>query len=79
MSNGHRAASAVSNGTRGVFAGGDEVCHAYLINAEYVTIASTGNAVDFGDLYTGTRIMAEPAQSTRGIIAGGDGDGSLPV
>ena len=75
-SNGHRAASAVSNGTRAVFAGGDDFVTYRFNNIEYVTIQSTGNAVDFGDLYTGTRIMAEGNSSTRGIYAGGDGDGS---
>ena len=36
---------ALSNGTRGVFGGGE-----YDRTMEYITVASTGNATDFGDL-----------------------------
>ena len=38
----------LSNGSRGVFGGGQENLQTNTI--EYVTIASTGNATDFGDL-----------------------------
>jgi hypothetical protein len=37
---------------------------------EYVTIASTGNTVDFGDL-TSEKILSLLASSTRGVFAGG--------
>jgi hypothetical protein len=37
-----------------------------------VTIASTGNATDFGDLLSATSVMAGTSSSTRGIFAGGN-------
>ena len=42
-----------------------------LDTIDYVTIASEGNAVDFGDLTTGTRTAGGVSSSTRGIIGGG--------
>ena len=38
---------------------------------DFITIASTGNANDFGDLYFGTRECGGCASPTRGIIKGG--------
>ena len=65
---------AVSNSTRGVF------CTGYLggpstysnkNNIDYVTIASTGNAVDFGDSATPAYGLSTVNSTTRGIMAGG--------
>ena len=63
---------AVSNGSRGIYAG----TSGNII--EYVTIASTGNRQDFGDLYyisTGGGSVNSP---TRGVFCGGS-DGPAPV
>lgn len=76
-SNGHRAAGAVSNTTRGIFAGGDDFVTYSLNSIEYVTIQSTGTAVDYGDLYQATRLTATGNSTTRGIFAGGDGGPAL--
>ena len=38
---------------------------------DYVTIASTGNATDFGDLSAGKSQLAACASSTRGLFGGG--------
>ena len=38
---------------------------------EYVTIASTGNATDFGDLTQARDGMAGGSNSTRGVFMGG--------
>ena len=38
---------------------------------DFITIASTGNANDFGDLYFGTRESGGCASPTRGIVKGG--------
>ena len=60
-----------SNGTRGVYAGGYTYPFArdYI---QYITIASTGNASDFGDL-AGTRAyLAGGGNTTRGIYGGGN-------
>ena len=68
-----RYKTGASNQTRGViFAGKDVVSpSAGKNNIDYITIASTGNAVDFGDL-TATMIQPMPVQSpTRVVLAGG--------
>lgn len=39
---------------------------------DYITIASTGNATDFGDLASGTSGITGCSNSTRGLFAGGD-------
>ena len=39
---------------------------------EYITIASTGNATDFGNLSTGTDAAASCSNSTRNITGGGE-------
>ena len=68
-----RYKTGASNQTRGViFAGKDVVSpSAGKNNIDYITIASTGNAVDFGDL-TATMIQPMPIQSpTRVVLAGG--------
>ena len=60
-------------GGRGIFAGGNynpgSTVRADII--DYVTIQSTGNALDFGDLTVGRDVSAGCASRTRGIIAGG--------
>ena len=38
---------------------------------EYVTIATLGNAANFGDLSVARSLLASCASSTRGIFAGG--------
>ena len=60
---------AVSDGVRGIFAGGDPGTITNLI--DYITIAQTGNAVDFGDLILGQSDGGRAQSPTRGIIAGG--------
>jgi len=61
--------------TRGVWAGGDSPTSKSTI--DYVTLASTGNASDFGDLYQGRYGFKGCASSAgRGIFMGGYGPGS---
>ena len=43
---------------------------------DFVTIASTGNANDFGDLYFGTRECGSCASPTRGVVFSGTPSGS---
>jgi len=65
-----------SNGTRGIFAGGINVSDYSRSNViQYITIASTGNSQDFGDLTAGRFTCTGYSSSTRGIFAGG-GTGS---
>ena len=73
--NGENVTSSVSNGSRGIWAGGswrDSANNtAYNNEIQYVTIANTGNATDFGDL-SGTRFnMGAASSGVRGLFAGG--------
>jgi hypothetical protein len=54
---------------RGLFGGG--YISSGLNTIEYVTISSTGNAQDFGDLTDGRYKVSSLASSTRGLFAGG--------
>ena len=60
---------------RMVMAGGygDSPLNAAQTTIQYLTIATTGNSNDFGDLSEGRYVPAACASSTRGIVAGGDG------
>ena len=65
---------AVSNSTRGVFCTGYLGGPSFYSNKnviDYVTIASTGNAVDFGDSSTPAYGLSTVNSTTRGIMAGG--------
>jgi hypothetical protein len=64
-----------SDGSRAVFAGGynNALSPNITANIDYVTTATTGNAVDFGDLVNGTYVLAKGVASdgTYGIFSGG--------
>jgi hypothetical protein len=62
------------SGNRGLFAGGD-LAPGYSNVIDYIGIASTGNATDFGDLITGVYGNNNGAvgSTTRGLFAGGGG------
>ena len=64
----------LSNSTRGVFAGGNaSPAQGSTTNTiDYVTIATLGNAVDFGDLTASRYAPAPASSSTRGLFAGGN-------
>jgi hypothetical protein len=49
--------------------GGD--ANATLNNIDYITIATTGNATDFGDLTQTRSILGAASSQTRGLFAGG--------
>ena len=70
-------AGALSNTTRAVFGGGYvNGAPAAAINIiEYVTIATTGNTSDFGDLTNTRRYLAGVSSNTRGVF----GSGSTPA
>jgi hypothetical protein len=67
------SSSAVSSSTRGVNAGGEIIGSPFAtVNTiEYVTISSTGNSLDFGDLTQITNELTGCSSNTRGIFAGG--------
>ena len=57
-----------SNGERGIFFGGSPSLSRDLI--QYITIASTGNATDFGDLDENIDIAAGISNKIRGVFVG---------
>ena len=65
--------SSCSNSIRGLFAGGyiNTPAATRFNIVDYVTIASTGNAQDFGDLFTGRYALSACASPTRGVFSGG--------
>ena len=66
--------AACASSTRGIFWGGNTSPSSpyYGTQIDYITISTTGNAADFGDIGTGrSNIMASFSNSTRGILAGG--------
>ena len=64
----------VSSSTRGIFAGGySSNVGGYTNKIAYITIASTGNGVDFGDLTVARNNLASCSSQVRGTFAGGGG------
>ena len=65
-----RQRAGVSNGTRAVFGGGyREASSPHLVDVmDYVTIAQTGNAIDFGNLSNASRVTASVNSTTRGVF-----------
>ena len=46
---------------------------------EFITISTTGNTTDFGDLTEAKQLVAAGASNTRGIFGGGDNSGASKV
>ena len=66
----------VADATRGLFGGGYISSSPYATNViDYITIASPGNATDFGDLDTGRYGPQGTSDGTTGVFMGG---GDLP-
>jgi len=63
------SADNATGGARGVFATGNPSTN--TIN--YITISTTGNALDFGDLSQARRTLNSFSSSTRGVFGGGRG------
>jgi len=70
--------SACSNGTRGVFAGGATNSNA-TDTIQYITIATTGDSVDFGDLSVARMRSGSVSDTSRGLFAGGGATYKAPV
>ena len=62
-------AAGLSSSTRGITACGGDSNGSNVI--DYITIASTGNAIDFGDAQISSQYRAGATNSTKGIIMGG--------
>ena len=68
--------SLLSNQTRAVFAGGYKADDSGYSNViDYVTIASTGNATDFGDLTVARDSLGALSSTTRGVFSMGRSSG----
>ena len=68
-------AAGASDNTRGVFAGGyDSPARVNII--DFITIASAGNATDFGDTPTARADATGTSNNTRGVFAGFNNGGN---
>lgn len=67
-----------SDGSRGLFAGGDVTGSgsSQTNTIDYVTIATPGNAVDFGDMTTVRSGLTACSDGTYGVFLGGKTDGT---
>ena len=68
LTNGNRQFGCASQ-TRGLWAGGYNPSTSNVIT--YITIASEGDSIDFGDLNDARRALAAASSSTRGVWGGG--------
>ena len=68
-----RSPGSVSNSTRGITGGGTEgyPSGSYKDNIEFITMSSSGNTIDFGDLTLARDYPGSANSPTRGIFAGG--------
>jgi hypothetical protein len=74
----NRGGVGCSNATRGIFAGGYNPSLCNVIT--YITIASTGNPTNFGDLTRNVRGHSAATSPTRGVFMGGkEPDSSLTM
>ena len=70
----YQMAGGVNDSTRSIFGGGDHYGspNAHYDILDYITSATGGNAVDFGNLTGSKRMAATANSSTRGIWSGGN-------
>jgi hypothetical protein len=66
---GRNTSAACGNSSRGIFGGGHTGAYSNVM--DYITIASIGNATDFGDLIAGNNTLSSCASVTRGLFGGG--------
>ena len=83
LSVGRRGPAATSNGTRGIFAGGwlTHPTNTYLDTIDYVAIATTGDATDFGNLSEVRKSCSAVSDGVRAVMMGGSypsGGGGQP-
>ena len=68
---------ACSSSTRGITFGAGTPTTINEMN--YITIMSTGNSVDFGDLSAARYLCQGVSSSTRGVVGGGDNSGTVNI
>ena len=67
----------LGSSTRGVRAGGILASDAFTASVEFVTMASQGNAIDYGDCTTAVRLSEGASNSLKSFLAGGDVDDAV--
>ena len=68
----------LASSTRGIRAGGYDPSPGSNSNTiDFVTIANTANATNFGDLIQASHWMQSGGNQTRGVMAGGNGGGNV--
>ena len=72
-------ARGVSNNTRGVYSGGESASspNPSINNIEFITMSTSGNGQDFGDLVDAGSSYATVSSPTRGVHLGGYRDGEV--
>ena len=72
----HAHNGTVSNDTRGLIMGGTDISNYRVNKIEFITIQTTGNATDFGDMSTGKGYLAGCSNETgdKGFAIGGSLD-----
>ena len=58
----------LGSSTRGVRAGGILASDAFTTSVEFVTMASQGNAIDYGDCTTASRLAAGASNSVKSFL-----------
>ena len=74
-------AAGLSSPTRGIFAMGGTPANPNFneTSSDYITIATTGDAIDFGDMTVARHVVAGLSNATRGLCGGGLEPGSVNV
>ena len=70
MTTARKASGGCSSTTRGIFAGGDT--GSKVDTMDYITMASEGNATDFGNLSAAACFCAGTSNKIRGVVNIGD-------
>ena len=68
---GYHFRGSINDSTRGLFAGGYDPAGNVQNKIDFITIASTGNATDFGDLTVARRSAAGTSNSIKSVFMGG--------
>ena len=61
----------LDGGVRGLFGGGEAGANNEVTTTDYITISTTGNGIDFGNLTAHRRHLGACADRTRGLFMGG--------
>ena len=70
MTEARKQLAGLSSSTRGIFGGGNNGS-SNVNTIDYITIASAGNATDYGDLLATVTVLAGASSHTIGLFGGG--------